>query len=247
MGEPLTAEWWPRFDRGQLSWPIQGGQAGRSNFSKLNLPWQLGDQVVVLSFADWWTHYPPPNCGLERNSRLWRWHRAAKDLFRGLISCAWRFFFRWNCHRRVSRWTAGCAVFKSAPSWREEVNRHALTPERLLRTSAVSNPDVPTTYHKCVSWVFKFLSRTMRMPQQSRSAGRHECRHPFLELVPRSAHFPSQGHTSSESLQRELRPHSRFLLPVTDALGDEIAEASFGRHAERNTRIKNRYRSSCLC
>ena len=39
-------------------------------------------------------------------------------------------------------------------------------PERLLRTSAVSDLDVPTTYHKCVSWVFKSLSRTVRMPQQ---------------------------------------------------------------------------------
>ena len=76
---------------------------------------------------------------------------------------------------------------------------------------------------------------------------RHERRHPFLELVPRSAHLPSQWHTSSKSMERELRPHCRFLLPVTHALGDEIAEASFGRLAEPNTRIKNRYRYSCRC
>ena len=44
------------------------GQACRSNFFKLRM--QL--QVVVLSCADWWTHYPPPNCGLERTSRLRR-------------------------------------------------------------------------------------------------------------------------------------------------------------------------------
>ena len=47
-------------------------------------------------------------------------------------------------------------------------------PERLLRTSAVSDLDIPTTYHKCVSCVFKSLSRTVRMPQQSRC--RHERR-----------------------------------------------------------------------
>ena len=78
---------------------------------------------------------------------------------------------------------------------------------------------------------------------------RHERRHLFLELVPRSAHLPSQWHTSSkwQSLERELRPHCRFLLPVTHALGDEIAEASFGRRAEPNTRIKNRYRYRCRC
>ena len=119
-------------------------------------------------------------------------------------------------------------------------------PERFLRTSAVSDLDIPTTYHKCVPWVFKSLSRTVRMPQQSRC--RQESRHPFLELVPRSAHLPSQWHTSSKSLERELRPHCRFLLPVTHALGDEIAaEASFGRRSEPNTRIKNRYRYSCPC
>ena len=42
----------------------------------------VGGGVVVLSFADWWTHYPPPNCGLEKTSRLLRWHRPLiKDLF----------------------------------------------------------------------------------------------------------------------------------------------------------------------
>ena len=91
----------------------------------------------------------------ERNSRLRRWHRPSKDLFRGVpvISGVWRFFCRWNYHRRVSGWTAGCAVFKSAPSGREELNRH-VSSNRLLRTSAVSDLDVPTTYHnwhKCVS------------------------------------------------------------------------------------------------
>ena len=45
-------------------------------------------------------------------------------------------------------------------------------PERLLRTSAVSDLDVSTTYHKCVSWVFKSLSRTVRVPQQRPVAAR---------------------------------------------------------------------------
>ena len=64
MGEPHTAV--PlNDDRAPIV--AQGGQAGRSNFFKLSL--QLKSQVVVLSFADW-THYPPPNCGLERTSCL---------------------------------------------------------------------------------------------------------------------------------------------------------------------------------
>ena len=45
MGKPRTAEWWPRSDR---------GQAGRSNFFQAEPA--AGGQVVVLSFADWWTH-----------------------------------------------------------------------------------------------------------------------------------------------------------------------------------------------
>ena len=75
--------------------------------------------------------YPPPNCGLERTSRFQRWHRPSKDLFRGVVSGVWRFFFffffffllNFHRYRRISRWTAGCAVLKSAPSGREELNR----------------------------------------------------------------------------------------------------------------------------
>ena len=133
-------------------------------------------------------------------------------------------------------------------SGREELNRrHAkalsVSFER-PRSPTWTSPQLTT---KCVSWVFKSLSRTVRMPQQRPVSTRMLTSYPFLELVPRSAHLPSQWHTSSKSLERELQPHCRFLLPVTHALGDEIAEASFGRRAEPNTRIKNRYRYSCRC
>ena len=37
--------------------------------------------------------YPPPNSGLERTSRFRRWHRPSKDLFRGVVSAVWLFFF----------------------------------------------------------------------------------------------------------------------------------------------------------
>ena len=117
--------------------------------------------------------YPQPNCGLERTFRFRSWHRPSKDLFRGVVGGVWRFFFRKNYHRRISRWTAGCAVPKSAPSGREELNRrHARVlsvsferPRSPTWMSPVSDLDVPTTYHKCVSWVFKSLSPIVRMPQ----------------------------------------------------------------------------------
>ena len=126
-----------------------GGQAGRSNFFKLSL--QLGDQVVVLSFADWWTHYPPPNCGLERNSRLRRWHRPSKDLFRGVISGVWRFFFFFVGTAIVASLNGQQDVQCSNCTVCLKRGAEPTCPERLLRTSAVSDLDVPTTYHKCVS------------------------------------------------------------------------------------------------
>ena len=211
---------WPR----RPSWSKQHFQAEPA----------AGAKVVVLSFADWWTHYPPPNCGLERTSRLRRWHWPSKDLFRGAIRGVWRFFFSLELPSSRLEMDSSMCIVQKCTFWQRGAEPTCKSPERLLRTSDL---DVPTTYHKCVSWVFKSLSRTVRMPQQRRSAGRHERRHPFLELVPRSAHFPSQWHTSSESLQRELRPHCRFLLPVTHALRDEIAEI-FGRRTARNTRKK---------
>ena len=64
--------------------------AKAKQFFKLSL--QLGGQVVVLSFAYWWTHYPPPNCGLEGFSRHQRSHRPSRDLFRRVVSGVWLFF-----------------------------------------------------------------------------------------------------------------------------------------------------------
>ena len=121
MGKPRAAEWRPRFDRGQY----KGGQAGRSNFFKLSL--QLGAmQVVVFSFGDWCLGLTVrrQTVALREILASEHWHRPSKDLILGVISDVWRSFFRWNYHRRVSRWSAGCAVFKSASSGREEQNRH---------------------------------------------------------------------------------------------------------------------------
>ena len=62
MGKPRTAEWWPRSDRGQAaSWSKQHFQAEPA----------AGGQVVVLSFADWWTH------SIRRQTADLREHLAA--------------------------------------------------------------------------------------------------------------------------------------------------------------------------
>ena len=152
----------------------------KATFSSWACSWGPGC-FVVCWLVD--SLYPPPNCGLERTSRIQRWHRPSKDLFRGMVSGVWRFFFFFffllEHHRRISRWTAGCAVLKSAPSGRGADRRHAralsVSFERPLSPSWTS-PQL--TSLKCVSWVFKSLSRTVRMPQQSRCW--HERRHPFL-------------------------------------------------------------------
>ena len=124
-------------------------------------------------------------------------------------------------------------------------------PERLLsRTSAVSELDVPTTYHKGAFLESSTWSLCHVLCECHNKAGvgtNVDIRSSNSFLVQRIC-LHSDTDTSSKSLERELRPHCRFLLPVTHAaLGDEIAEASFRRCAEPNTRIKNRYRYSCLC
>ena len=140
-----------------------------ATFSSWACSWGPGGCFVVSWLVD--SLYPPPNCELERTSRFRRWHRPSRSFsWSGKRRLA--FFFSVKATlvtSRMSRWTAGCAVLKSAPSGSQRGAEPTTCkgPERLLRTSAVSDLDVPTTYHKCVSRVFKSLSlRTVRMPQQ---------------------------------------------------------------------------------
>ena len=136
-------------------------------------------------------------------------------------------------------------MLKSAPSGKEELNRrHA----RALSVSFV-RPLSP-------SWTSPQLTTSAFLESSSLCHVLCECHNKAgvgTNVDIRSSNsFLVQRiclhrHTLSKSLERELRPHCRFLLPVTHALGDEIAEASFRRRAEPNTRIKNRYRYSCRC
>ena len=116
-----------------------------------------GGRVVVLSLADWWTHsIRRQTADLERTSRFRRWHRLSKHLFCGVVSGVWRFFFFVRATIVASldgKQDVQCSKVHFLAA-REELNRRHTTykgPERLLRTSAVSDLDVPTTYHKCVS------------------------------------------------------------------------------------------------
>ena len=114
--------------------------------------------------------YPPPNCGSWENISLPTLAPTLKRSFSwsGKRSLAFFFFslelpssHLWMESRMCS--AQKCTFWQLERSWTDDIQG----PERLLRTSAVSDLDVPTTYHKCVSWVFKSLSlRTVRMPQQ---------------------------------------------------------------------------------
>ena len=90
-------------------------------------------------------------------------------------------------------------MLKSAPSGREELNR------RHARALSVSfeRPWSPTwTSPQLTTSAFLDSSSLCHALCECHNNGRcrHERRHPFLELVPRSAHLPSQWHTSSKSL-----------------------------------------------
>ena len=144
------------------SWPIQGGQAGRRNFFKLSL--QLGGggggggQVVPFSFAEWYWSVDSLSV-----AKLRPWENISPPTLAPAVKRSSSRSGKRNYHRRVSRWIAGCAVFKvhllAERSWADMWLCKG--PERILRTSAVSDLGVPTAYHKCVSWVFGSLSRTV--------------------------------------------------------------------------------------
>ena len=165
--------------------------------------------------------YPPPNCGPVRTSRFRRWHRSWKDLFCGVVSGAWRFVFFVRAtivHRRISRWTAGCAVLKSAPSGREELNRrHA----RALSVSfEFESPRSPTwTSPQLTTSAFLESLSLYHVLCECHNNGqcRHERRHPFLVLriclhsdTHRQSHWKgSCDHTANSSSQSPMLSATR--------------------------------------
>ena len=140
-------------------------------------------------------------------------------------------------------------MLKSAPSGREELNRrHAralsVSFER-PRSPTWTSPQLTTSAFLVSSSIFKSLSSTVRMPQQSRC--RHERRHPFLELVPRSAHLPThifqvtgKGATTTLPIPSPSHPCSR-----RRDRRSKLRKARRTKHENKES-ISN-YRYSCRC
>ena len=121
-------------------------------------------------------------------------------------------------------------------------------PECLLRTSAVSNLDIPTTYHNwaqvrffslqvfvtyCANATTKPVSaRTATSVPQTRSSFST-----FAFTVTNIVKVTGKGATTTLPIPSPNHPCSRR----------RDRRSSFGRQAEPNTRIKNRYRYSCRC
>ena len=230
---PLNA--WPRSDR---------GQAGRSNFFKLSL--QLGGQVVVLSFADWWTH------SIRRQTADLREHLASNAGIgpQKIFFVEWKaafggfFFFFFFFVRTTTvasldgQQDVQCSKVRllAERSWTDDMQGPWAPPSNVRDLRAGRPHNLPQV---------RFLSRQVFVTHCANATTKAVLAR-MSTSIPRtrssfSAFAFTHRHTSSKSLERELciRPHCRFLLPVTHALGDEIAEASFGRRAEPNTRIKN--------
>ena len=112
-----------------------------------------GGQVVVLSFADWWTH------SIRRQTADYREHLASnvgtdpRKIFSWSGKRRWRFFVFFlelpSSHLQMN--SRMCSAQKCAFWQRGAEPTTCKGHERFLRTSAVSELDVPTTYHKCVS------------------------------------------------------------------------------------------------
>ena len=144
MGKPRTAEWWPRSDR---------GQAGRSNFSvKLSL--QLGARWLFCRLLTGGLTLSAAKLRTTENISLPTLAPTLERFFRGVVSGVGVFFFFLelpSSHLQMN--SRMCSAQKCAFWQRGAEPTTCKGHERFLRTSAVSALDVPTTYHKCVSWV----------------------------------------------------------------------------------------------
>ena len=141
--------------------------------------------------------YPPSNCGLERTSRFRRWHRPSKDLFREVVSGVWRFpppppLYRATIVASLDgQQDVQCSKVHLLAA-REELNR------RHARALSVSfeRPRSPTwTSPQLTTSAFlesSSLCHCVLCECHNNGRCQHERRHRFLELVPRSAHLPSQ-------------------------------------------------------
>ena len=119
-------------------------------------------------------------------------------------------------------------------------------PERLLRTSAVSDLDVPTTYHKCVSCVSSLCPRTVRMPQQSR------CRHETSTSVPRTCSSFSAFAFTVTDIVKVTGKGATTTLPIPSPSHpcsrrrDRRSKPRKARRTKHENK-ESRYRYSCRC
>ena len=111
-----------------------------------------GGQVVVLSLADWWTH------SIRCQTADLREHLASdvgtdpQKIFSWSGKRRLTFFFSLELPSSHLQMDSRMCSAQKCTFWQRGPEPTACKgPESLLRTSAVSDLDVPTTYHKCVS------------------------------------------------------------------------------------------------
>ena len=145
-------------------------------------------------------------------------------------------FFRQNYHLRVrSRWTAGCAVFKSAPPGREELNR---------RVGAMINVSFERPgYQKCAFKCAAFLSLQVFVTYT-------ECGCHITKPVRRSAQIslPRTLSVFAFTVTHIVRVTAKGATATLPIPSSSMLPARWSskqqRCAERNTRRKNPSRMS---
>ena len=192
--------------------------------------------------------YPPPNCGLERTSRFRRWHRPSKDLFRGVVSGVWRFFFvRATIVASLDgKQDVQCSKVHPLAAGEELNRRHAralsvsfdhprsltwtspqLTTSAFLESSSLCHCVLCECHNKAgVGTNVDIRSSNSFLVQRI-------CLHSDTH---RQSHWKGSNDHTADSFSESP------MLSTTRS-----PQASFGRRAEPNTRIKNRYRYSCRC
>ena len=220
------------------SWPSWSKQL----FQAAACSWGPGGCFVVCWLVD--SLYPPPNCGLERTSRFRRWHRPSKDL----VSGVWRFFFFVRTTIVASlngQQDVQCSKVHllAEKSWTvDDMQGPRASPSNVRGLRPGRPHNLPQVRFLSLHWSLCHVDLLCECHNKA-GVGTN------LDICSSNSFLVQRICLHRDSLERELRPHWRFLLPVTQSvsLGDEIAKASFGRRAEPNTKIKNRYRYSCRC
>ena len=247
MGEPRTAEWWPRSDRSRRSsWSKQLVEA---TFSSWACSWGprwlfcrlLTGGLTIRQLTAALREHLPSDVGTDREKIFFvKWYAVL------VFGVFFFFFIRTTIVASLDDCDSSMCSVQKCTFWQRGAEPTCKGPERLFRTSDLDVPSLRLTtsaFLECSSLFVTYCANATT--KEVRRSARIR-RHPFLELVPRSAHFLSQWRTSSESCKGSYDRTADSFSQSPMLSATRSPKSSEGAQW-RNTRKKNQYRYSCRC